>query len=121
LVTLLLVSEFLESSGTADGCCEIGKKIEVGELRPKQNPRILSRILGFIVNDDKSQILSLDHKASTRWDDRQNAVMGWDESERLSDSDVGMTEYAKRKRSDTVETTKTTWSDFRVLSGEVGD
>jgi hypothetical protein len=44
LITLLLVSEFLESFGTAHGCCEIGKKIEVGELRPKQNPRILSAL-----------------------------------------------------------------------------
>jgi hypothetical protein len=106
LITLLLLSELLDSVGNANGFCEIAKKFEAGES--KQNPGILS------LNHDKSHILSLDHEASTRWDDRQDVVLGWDASDRLSDSDVGMTEYAKRKRSGTGGTIKTTWSDFRV-------
>ena len=61
-----------------------------------------------------SRILELDYESLHRWEDRKETVLAWDASDRMSDRDIGMTQYAKRKRGGTGGIIKATWSDFRV-------
>ena len=59
----------------------------------------------------------LDREAATRWDEKRDAVLGWEDSPRLSDHDVGIREWvrsAERRQRGTGGMLKASWSDFRV-------
>ena len=103
---LILVSDCWECISNSN----IIKDRKVGNFpkrRKGEEPRCAYR---------NSLILSLDSEALGRWEDKKDIVLSWDASDRMSDADVGMTEYAKRKHSGTGGIMKTTWSGGPDLS-----
>ena len=61
-----------------------------------------------------SAIRCLDVEAARRWEDKAEAVLGWDTSARISDEDIGVTEFVRPRRKGTGGILKAKWSDFRV-------
>jgi hypothetical protein len=61
-------------------------------------------------------IASLDREASRRWSEKKADVLAWEDSPRLSDDQVGIREFVRRKKrkgKGTGGTLKASWSDFR--------
>jgi tRNA pseudouridine13 synthase len=64
-------------------------------------------------------IASLDREASRRWNEKKDDVLQWEDSPRISDRHIGISEYVlKKKRKKHSKGTggilKASWSDFRV-------
>jgi len=76
---------------------------------------------------DCPSIASLDREASKRWHEKKDEVLQWEDSPRLSDKEVGIREYVRRKkkgkgrgkgqkRKGTGGILKAMWSDFRFFA-----
>lgn len=61
-----------------------------------------------------SPLASLDIETSRRWVEKRDQVLSWEMGDRLSDEEVGITEYVTKKNKGTGGILKSRWSDFRV-------
>ena len=71
------------------------------------------------VDAERPSIASLDREAASRWREKKDFVLSWEDSPRLSDRAIGIREYVRRARKGrrskgTGGLLKASWSDFRV-------
>jgi hypothetical protein len=60
---------------------------------------------------------SLDAECATRWNEKKSFLMAnaVDMKERMSDEEIGMTEFVNKKIKSIGGIMRTTWSDYRIL------
>jgi hypothetical protein len=68
------------------------------------------------VSNSPNKLISLDAECASRWNEKKSSLTKVDDKkERVSDEEIGMTEFVNKKLKSIGGTIRTTWSDYRIL------
>jgi hypothetical protein len=67
------------------------------------------------ISNSPNKLVSLDAECATRWNEKKTSLTKVDDKERMSDEEIGMTEFVNKKLKSIGGTMRSTWSDYRIL------
>ena len=69
------------------------------------------------VSNSPNQLISLDAECAIRWNEKKASVIAnvGVNKERMSDEEIGMTEFVNKKLKSIGGVMRSTWSDYRIL------